>query len=109
MTLYELPPTLVRFQLQSGMSLEQHVQGTSPVAQPISDIASLQNTWQQRYQDALHANDTELQSRAKSVLKLLADVSNDLVLLIWPRFKLTALLCSRSETFYVMDNTNDLQ
>lgn len=99
----KLPQSLWKQKLTNGMPLSDFVEQAEPNARPISDITAFTNVWEQRLADANTYGLPDYKLKAQKILNFLTKHDGVIVLLLWPRHKLTALFEPNTQDFLILD------
>jgi hypothetical protein len=85
-----------------GTTLQDRVGNVEPTCMPITDVVAFRNVWEQRLDDAKDGNLPELFNKAQAVL-LFISKHQEIVLLLWPAAKITALFSSECDEALLLD------
>lgn len=97
-----IPESIMILRLSDGRTLQECTGGDKPTSMPITDVQSFQNVWEQRLKEAKAKDISHLCNKAQAILTYLASHDN-IVLLLWPKQKVTALFCPDSGDVLILD------
>lgn len=68
---------------------------------PLTDLTAFRNVWEQRLDDAKVRQLPDLLEKSQAVLQFTSE-HKEVVLLLWPELKLTALFAPQGEGFIIL-------
>lgn len=96
-----LPESVWLRDLGDGSTLLTRIGRVEPTYMPISDLSAFRNVWKQRLEDASERNLQDLSDKSQAVLRFTAE-QEQIVLLIWPATKQTALFAPLTERLLIL-------
>ncbi len=98
----KLPDTVWSYRLSNGSTLKHSVGSTEPTCMPLNDLQAFRNVWVQRLDDAKTRNLFEPIKKSEAVLHFISE-HEEIVLLIWPAKKLTALFSPQTDKALLLE------